>query len=202
MSGRRKREESYLRRATSKGRAMTLYIGLAGRIGSGKTVVSKHLQDNYGANERRFSEILEEILGTLRFPIKREYLQKLGKVLREEFGHGILVEVMKKKLEEETSDAIVVDGVRYENEVDMLRSLEDSILIFVSAPSELRYERVVKRGTRGEAAISYDDFLKNEEAATEREVGAVEKQADFILENVGTIEELLLNLDKIIKEKL
>ncbi len=181
---------------------MTRYIGLAGRIGSGKTTVSKHLQDKYDANERRFSEILEEILGTLRFPIKREYLQKLGKVLREEFGHGILVEVMKKKLEEETADAIVVDGVRYANEVDMLRSLKDSILIFVSAPPELRYERVVKRGTRGEAAISYDDFLKNEEAATERELEIVEQQADYVLENVGTIEELLQNLDGIMKEKL
>ncbi|MFQ5815264.1 MAG: AAA family ATPase [Candidatus Hydrothermarchaeaceae archaeon] len=180
---------------------MTLYIGLAGRIGSGKTTISLHLQKEYGAREHRFSEILEDVLERLHLPHRREYLQKLGETLREEFGHDILVEALKRDLEEEKADTVVIDGVRYENEVEMLRRLEENILVFISAPPELRYQRTVKRGTRGEAVISFEQFSANDEAVTERELDIVEQRADYVLENTGTVDELLQKLDGVMKNR-
>jgi dephospho-CoA kinase len=179
---------------------MTLFIGLAGRIGSGKTVVSKQLQEKYGAREHRFSEILEDILDRLHLPHRREYLQKLGKILREEFGQDVLVDAMRKSLEHEKAGVVVIDGVRYRNEVEMLRSLHKNILIFITAPPRLRYERTVKRGTRGEATITYNEFLANEKAATERELNTVKREADFVLDNTGTLGELFEKVDVIMRD--
>ncbi len=176
---------------------MTLYVGLSGRIGSGKTVVSKHLQDEYGAIEHRFSNILEDVLKRLYIPIERETLQRLGKTIRIELGHDVLVKAMRGDLEKETADVVIVDGVRYKNEVSMLKGLKNSVLIFLSAPPEMRYERVVKRGTRGEASISFEEFTKNEKAATEKELEVVEQKVDYILENTGTIEDMLQKVDEL-----
>ncbi|MEE8167712.1 MAG: AAA family ATPase [Candidatus Hydrothermarchaeales archaeon] len=180
---------------------MRLYVGLAGKIGSGKTVVSEHLQKAYGATEHRFSEILEDILDRLYLPHERGYLQRLGGSIRKELGHDVIVNAMKKDLETEKADVVVIDGIRYENEVEMLRDFK-GILIFVSAPSELRYQRSVKRGTRGEATITFEQFLVNEKAATERGLDIVERKADYVLDNTGTLEELIQNVDGIMREKL
>ncbi len=179
---------------------MTLYIGLAGRIGSGKSSVSQHLQKKYRAKERRFSKILEDILDRLYLPHKREYLQRLGRSLRDELGHDVIVDAMKKDLKKEKAGVVVIDGLRYENEARMLRSLKKNLLIFVSATPELRYQRTVQRGTRGEAAISFEQFLANEKAATERGLGIVEKNADHVLENTGTLKELIQKVDAVMKQ--
>ncbi|HDI72601.1 MAG TPA: dephospho-CoA kinase, partial [Candidatus Altiarchaeales archaeon] len=37
---------------------MKFVIGLTGNIGSGKTIVSEHIHNNYGASKRGYSQIL------------------------------------------------------------------------------------------------------------------------------------------------
>lgn len=180
---------------------MRLFIGLSGRIGSGKTVISKHLQKRYGAREHRFSEILEGVLDRLHLPHNRENLQKLGKSLREELGQDVIVNAMKTDLQEETARIVVIDGIRYKNEVEMLRSLKENVLIFVSAPAELRYERSVKRGIRGEAAMSFEEFMEKEKAATERWIDELAGEADYVLDNTGTLKELIKQVDGLMKQR-
>jgi len=80
---------------------MKLVIGLVGKNGSGKTTVSKRIQDNYGGKEHRFSQILMDILDRLYLPHERTYLQKLGKSLRAELGPDVIANAFKKDLEKE-----------------------------------------------------------------------------------------------------
>ncbi|MBU2559877.1 AAA family ATPase [archaeon] len=177
---------------------MRLVIGLMGRIGSGKTAVSEHLQENYGAREHRFSQILMDILDRLNLPHERANLQKLGKSLRAELGADVIVNAFKHDLEKDTKELLIVDGIRYENEVNMLKE-KNCVLIFVTASPEVRYERAVKRGEKGEAKITFEQFLESEKAETEKHIEAIKESADYTIDNSGTLDELQGKVDKIIK---
>lgn len=178
---------------------MKLVIGLVGRIGSGKTAVSEYLQDNYGGKEHRFSQILMDILDRLYLPHERTHLQNLGKSLRAELGPDVIVNAFKKDLEKDQSDVLIVDGIRYENEVKMLKK-KNGFLIFITASPEIRYERAVARGEKGEAKITYERFLENEKAETEKHIEMIRESADCTIDNSGTLDELCKKVDEIMGE--
>jgi|Deesub1362A_J573_1020465.scaffolds.fasta_scaffold00166_72 dephospho-CoA kinase len=180
---------------------MKLVIGLVGGIGSGKTTVSEYLSSKYGASQHRFSQILMDILDRLYLPHKREYLQKLGASLRAELGMDVIVNAFKKDLEKDPSNLIVIDGIRYDNEVEMLRSFENNILIFINAPVRDRYVRAVTRKEKGEASMTFAEFLESEMRETEQRIEVIGRKADYIVDNTGTIEELQKKIDEIMKEK-
>ncbi len=178
---------------------MKLVIGLTGMIGSGKTAVSRHIQDNYGGKEHRFSRILMDILDRLYLPHERTYLQKLGKSLRADLGPDVIANAFKKDIEKDRSSILLVDGIRYENEVEMLKGFENSFLVFVTAPPEVRYERCVTRGEKGEGKITYEQFLENEKAETEKQIETVGQKADYVIENSGPLDELSKKVDEMME---
>lgn len=180
---------------------MTMVIGLIGQIGSGKTQISHYLQKNHGAVEYRFSRILTDVLDRLYLPHKREYLQKLGVSLRADLGGSVIVDAMKKDMEKEKSGLIVLDGIRYKNEIEMLRSFVGSVLIYVYVSPETRYERVVERNEKGEGEISFARFLENEKAETEKMIEELGKMADVKIHNSKSIDELHIQIEEILKRK-
>ncbi|MFZ2455144.1 MAG: AAA family ATPase [Candidatus Altiarchaeia archaeon] len=181
---------------------MKLVIGLTGNIGAGKTVVSDHLHKKYGADQVRFSRILMDVLDRLYLPKDRNNLQTLGEVVRKSFGSDVIVNAFKKDLEKSRSHVVVVDGIRYMNEVKMLRSFDNNVLLFMDAPPKVRYERVVMRGEKGEEKNSFDVFLKAEQRGTEKGLPEIKKVADYMIENDGSVERLLKNIDDIVKKRL
>ncbi len=178
---------------------MTVVIGLIGRIASGKSIVADHLVREHRASYYRFSDILRDILLRLHRPNTRENLQDLGLALRKVFGDGLLAETLKKDIEDDDSDFVVVDGIRYRDEYDMVKSL-GGVIAYVTAPEDVRYERVVGRGTRGEAEITLEEFRRNEARETEKLIDQLGAEADVVLENTGTIEELKQKVDAFVKD--
>ena len=180
---------------------MKYVIGLIGRIGSGKTAVSKHIQEKYNGTEYRFSQILEDILKRLYLPANRTNLQKLGACLRSDFDADVISNVMKKDLMASKSKLLIVDGIRYDNEVKMIRSIKENILIFITAPPDVRYTRCVERGKRGEENLTYKEFLKNERAETERRINNFSDISDYIIDNNSTKEDLTNQIDRIMRNE-
>lgn len=175
-------------------------IGISGRIGSGKSEVCRFFEERFSAQRLRFSDILRDILDRLYLPVERQNFQKLGKALREAFGDEIVARPMKEDIARLGDGAIVVDGVRYRSEADMIRDFEDGYIIFVKAGSGTRYRRSLARAERGEGEMSYQDFLNSERAETERHLGEVEGTADFIVKNEGSLEDLFDQLEEISDE--
>ena len=167
-----------------------IIIGLIGSIGSGKTIVADYLVKKYDAGILRFSNVLRDLLDRLHIDNTRENLQILGSCLRSSFDNdGILADVLGKDIIEAKEKIIVVDGIRYESEFNMVKDLKGQIT-YIHVTPEIRYQRVVNRGTRGEKGLSYEDFLKNEDKATEHYILELGEKADHIIDNNGTYDEL------------
>jgi len=181
---------------------MKLVVGIIGKICSGKGVSCKHLEEAYGAETFRFSDILKEVLKRLHIPNTRPNLQTLGAQLRESFGPEVLADALRADIEAGSAEVAVIDGIRYDSEVELLRGFEDNTLIYITAPLETRHKRALARATRGEEDITPEEFKKAEGAETEKFIEEVGKKADHKIENTGTIEELKEKIDKILEDKI
>lgn len=178
-----------------------LIIGLTGRICAGKTTISEYLRNKHGAGEFRFSNILKDILKRLHMANKRENLQALGAGIRECMGPNALLDAMVGDLEQNGSEVAVLDGVRYPNEVEMIQTLK-GVVINVSAPEKVRYERAVSRGTRGEADMTLEQFRANEQKETEKHLDKMAEIADYTIENIGSFDDIYAKIEQILKERL
>jgi dephospho-CoA kinase len=178
---------------------MRVIVGLIGRIASGKSVVADHLVREHKASYYRFSDVLRDLLLRLHKPNTRENLQDMGLAMRKVFGDGVLAETLKRDIEEDKAELIVVDGIRYQDEYDMVKELGGAT-VYVSAPERVRYERVTSRATRGEAGISFKEFRESEAKETERLIDELGGRADYIVENTGSVEELKDKVDDMLRE--
>lgn len=181
---------------------MKYVIGLIGEIASGKGAACEHISKKYAASSYSFSDILRDILYRIHLTNTRENLQSLGVAIRASFGDGILADCLREDVIEDHTDIIVVDGVRYPYEVDMIRSFEHNLLIYVSAPQEIRYKRCISRGTRGEKKITLEEFAVSESGATEGKISAIAKKADVVVENTTTLDEFYQKIDDILNSKI
>jgi len=177
---------------------MSLIIGLAGKIGSGKTAIAAYITEKYNAPVYRFSQILLDILQRLHMEPTRENFQGIGACLRRGMNESVVVNAMKKDLEKEKAVIIVVDGLRYMNEVEMLRTFEHNILIGIDAPPEVRYTRCVERSEKGEEKKSFEEFLDSEQQETERQLVKVMEKVDHRIDNSLSKEDMMKRIDEIL----
>ncbi len=176
---------------------MAKVYGLIGPIASGKSIVADYLITKKCASYYRFSDVLRDLLLRLHKENTRENLQGLGVALRQVFGDDILSETIKRDIVCDDSEIIVVDGIRYPEELSLVKNLGGEI-IYITAPDESRYKRVLARATRGEAGISLDEFRENEQRPTERMISQLGEKADHRIDNDGTVDQLIERLVSIV----
>lgn len=180
-----------------------LIIGLAGQRGSGKGTAANYLKARYRAEVRTFSQTLSRILAVLEIPGTRENLQDLATALRKPFGRGVLVRPLKKFIKQSRAKVVVVDGLRMPEEVEMLRSLKNNLLIYIEAPAKIRFKRMKKSGGKdGKEATDFKEFLRLDRRETELFISKIGRKADVVIDNTGTIEDLHKKIDKTMKKRI
>jgi len=180
-----------------------LIIGLAGQRGSGKSTVAEHLKIRYKAAVRKFSQPLAKFLKIRKVPITRENLQDLAIDLRKVFGQEVLVWPLKKFIEESKAKIIVIDGLRVWEEVEMLRSFKNNLLVYITASTKFRFKRMRKSGGKdGKEARDFKEFLRLDKKETELLISRIGKKADVVIDNTGTIEDLHKKIDKTMKKRI
>ncbi|KKQ45403.1 MAG: dephospho-CoA kinase, CoaE, nonfunctional [Candidatus Moranbacteria bacterium GW2011_GWC2_37_8] len=180
-----------------------LILGIAGEMGSGKEAVSTYLCEKYGASSRNFSQILKDILERLYLPIMRENFAPLSLALRKTFGEDILAKVMFHDAVDDENDVIVVQGIRRRQDMVFLRELPNFKFIYVDADIETRFERVKNRKEKeNDALITFEQFKASHEYETEKTILGLKDDADYMIQNNGTYEELYSQIDKIISNHI
>lgn len=152
-----------------------LLIGLCGKKGSGKTYIAEHLRDNHDAKIIRFADTLKDMMRVMGFSegqingdlkeVACDMLNGLSpryamQTLGTEWGRNLLHEnIWVDMLIGKASRAkgtVVVDDVRFPNEVDSIRE-SGGVLIWVERDSI--YEGGDSHSSETAIDASYCDLL-------------------------------------------
>ncbi len=129
----------------------------------------------------------------------RENLGKLMLELREQNGPGAIAELIKSEIESSSSNVILVDGVRSNDEIQVLKKFGNVKLLAIHASTGIRFDFLQKRG-RSDDPKTQEHF----EERDNRELGVGISNSialsDYAISNIGlTKDELIESGFKIIQ---
>lgn len=173
---------------------MKLLIGLTGEKGSGKgtfaELLCKIAPPKISIHPTRFSDLLAETLNAWHIPTTRANLQKLSIMMDREFGIGVLAAAIRHRVENDPSDVVILDGVRWQADVRMIRGFQNNVLVYITADPEVRFERLQGQGKYiGEVGMNFEQFQREERAATELLIPEIGRWANFKVCNNGSLRE-------------
>lgn len=177
-----------------------IVLGLVGEKGSGKETFCVFLEEIAKGKKIfhiRFSDILKQSLMLWDLPITRHNLQLLAQVMDNGFGQGSLSHAISEQIRGSEADFIILDGIRWQTDLDLLNSFSNHQLVYITADLEKRYSRLLLRGEKSEEQIStLAQFKKEELAKNELLIQKFGKKADVKIENNGTLEDFKVEVEK------
>lgn len=121
-----------------------LIVCLTGMPGAGKSTIAA------GLEKKGFASI--NMGNAVRAEAKRRNLeptsQNLGKLmleLREKNGQGAVAELIKEQIEHSNSAVVIIDGVRSNAEIEVLKKIATVKLLSVHASTDTRYNFLSER---------------------------------------------------------
>lgn len=172
---------------------MKTIIGLVGEKGSGKETFGNFLMEvakDKKVKRIRFSDLLNYTLKLWDIPQTRENLQDLAVIMDTGFGAGTLTGGVKKQITDIDADIVILDGVRWETDVMLVRSFPKNFLVYITAHIKLRFERLKIRNEKKDEAKTIDQFMKSEKAKNELLIPKIGSRANAKIENNGSFENL------------
>lgn len=178
---------------------MKLVLGLTGPNAAGKGEVAVYLR-RLGFNVHSLSDVVREEAAARGLPPEREHLIRIGTLLRQTEGPGVLARRILPRL----GSRDVVDSIRNPREVEVLRTLPHFVLLSVSAEIGLRFERMQQRGRPGDPATL--DAFRDREAQENtsdpnaQRLAATSALADRVIVNDGDLETLHRQVDRLLRQ--
>lgn len=178
---------------------MSLILGFAGLLASGKGTSADYLKEQHGATTYRFSTILRDILDRVYLEQTRDNLIRISEVMRGNFGEDLLAKAMAGDVANDNTPIIVVDGIRRMADIEHLQKLPNFHLVEIFADPEIRYERLIKRTENNDdQSKTYEQFLADHKRSTELSILDVVKEASIHIDNNGSLADLHTQLDSLI----
>ena len=177
---------------------MGLVLGITGPNAAGKGEVSAYLKTQ-GFDVHSLSDIVREEAAALGLPPERAHLIRVGTLLRETGGLGVLAERLIPRL----GPRDVVDSIRNPAEVEVLRRVPGFLLVGVDAPDELRFARSRSRARPGDpeslAEFKARERQENSDNPAGQQLDATFALADRVLQNGGDLRDLHLEIDQLLR---
>jgi dephospho-CoA kinase len=184
-------------------------VGIAGHIGSGKTMVSKFFED-FGAYYVSADEIGWELLTEIKDQLSAEFGESImdgeeidRKKLRDmvfstneklttlnRLSHPLLKKKILERINNITSGMIVIDAALLFDWPEILNELDYSIL--VSSADNKKEERALKKGMDRQL---FRKILRSQQNEDE-----MSKMATYTIKNNGTVQELAEQSQRIFEE--
>lgn len=176
-----------------------IILGIVGEMGAGKSTVTSYLKGKHNAVTLRFSDMLFDILKRLHIEPLRGNLQQLSTSLRQTFGEDIMSKVIARDVAEAEAAFIITEGVRRPTDVTYLRELPGYRLISIVAEERTRYERTTERTEKADDQTkTWEEFQKEGLEEPEQKIKEVAANADFVIDNNGSLEELYRQVDEVV----
>mgnify|MGYP001604048024 FL=1 len=176
---------------------MRKVIVVVGPIASGKGFVADYLEQ-MGYQKYSLSDRVREETAGRGLEIERKNLQDVGDDLRRKRGKAVLAE-MTAGLIKDDEEKIVIESIRNPGEVEYFREKLGAVIIGVTANTQIRFERALKRGD-AKTRKEFDEAERRDRGIGQDQFGqAVDeclKLADVVIENNGTYEEFKEEVDE------
>jgi dephospho-CoA kinase len=132
-----------------------------------------------------------------------EHHGEIAKALREEEGLDAIAARSLPLIETEleTSDVVLVDGLRSEYELDRFEEAygDEFVLVSIEAPFDLRAERLSDRG-RDDSDVDREALREREERELGFGMGEVMDRADVVVENTESLERFRERIRTLLRE--
>ncbi len=176
-------------------------IGIVGEGGSGKDTVAKYLERCYGVVPLCFSDPIKELLRLFFDQPSRKDQSWVGSTFKKRFGKDIFIRAVDRQIRAVGSGVFSINGIRYAEDADFVRSFERHAVIYVTADQHLRWECSQRRREKSDDTMNFEIFRRLESTLeTEKDIGEIGKHADYIIRNEGTPDELFASVDGIMRE--
>lgn len=178
-----------------------MIIGLTGSFCSGKDTVADYLVKEKGFTHYSLSDVIRDEIRRRGQQVTRDTLVKTGTELRTRYGYQVLARRVLRKLKKGKN--YIITSIRHSGEVAALRKNKGFRLIFVDAPSRVRFNRMTARKRENDPS-TYRDFLalERKESQTKgagQQLGKCRECADLRINNAGSdISRLYKAVDKLI----
>ena len=179
-------------------------IGITGTLGAGKGTIVEYLVKHHGFRHYSVRAYLSEQLKGSGIPLSRDSMVHLANTIRAQRGPSAMAEILFEQAELHGADSII-ESIRTPGEIQSLRRRGRFTLLAVDAPAEIRYRRILERGSETDA-VSYETFLANEaremdsDDPNRQNLRACIRQADFTLDNGGDFEHLYLQVERVLNQ--
>ncbi len=178
-----------------------MIVGFTGRYGAGKTEAAEHLAEN-GFQFHSLSDSIRDEIQERGLEPTRDVMIRVGDELREEHGPSVLGARTAEKIRSEGGDW-AVDSIRNPHEVAALRELDDFVLVGITAPFDVRLERLQERGRDGDpktaAELREKERSENVEEETSQQLDATLDRADVLIENDDTLQQFYQRIDRVVE---
>ncbi len=171
-----------------------LVVGFSGRIGAGKTSAARYLSSRHGFQYLRYSLVLAEWLAPN--PNSKSRLQEVG---WEVMAGGMQAELNRRLIAQIMRQAnVAVDGLRHPVDYESLaESFSSSFhLLYIDTPRNIRWMRLQGHGRYQ----TLEAFEAADSHPVEQQIETLRPNADVVLRNQGSPEDLYASLDRVILE--
>jgi len=169
-----------------------LVIGIAGRIGAGKTSAAKYLNTKHRFQYLRYSQVLAE--WTAANPESKAQLQSVG---WEVMAGGMQSELNRRLIAQVAPDGdAAVDGLRHIIDQESLSKafLSSFHLLYIDSDAEHRWNHLNGKGRY----TSRDIFDAADSHPVEQQIESLRTRADLVLRNDGSLQGLYTAIEEAI----
>lgn len=173
-------------------------IAITGMPGAGKTEVRK-LIEKKGVPVVVMRHVIENEMREKKIKPTNKNLRDYASRIRKKYGYDIVAKKCISSIREKfkISDTVLIDGIRGPQEVALFKKHfgQNFILLSVSAAPRTRFERLRKRGQQWDMK-TWKEFVWRDKKELGWGLEDVIKQADYMIDNEGTIKDLKKKVDE------
>ncbi len=175
---------------------MLRIVVIAGMPGAGKSIVARAARD-LGLPVYNMGDIVREETLKMFGVITPETMRETSRLVRLKYGKTYVAEKTIQRIKEEDG-AVVIDGTRSLDEVEVFRKKGEVVILAVHASPKTRFKRLLRRGRAGDPR-NWDDFVKRDMTELRFGLGDVIALADYMLVNESTIDDLYRSSKRVLE---
>ena len=167
-------------------------LSICGLPGSGKTTAIEAIGDL--GIVVSMGDIVRNEAKNRNLEPSGDNIGKIAKELREEGGPAIIAEKCVDLIKKGNEEVVIVDGVRSLFEINIFRKFWKFPIVVITSDEEKRFKRLFER-SRSDDPKSLADLKVRDEREIEFGLDKVLENADYIVENNSSIEDLKKKLE-------